>query len=72
MFEPYVRISDIGNGYGFSILYNAEDNIYEIAALKGGKYWPNTVIHDPIYGAPLRGDAAMIIRTMHKITTLFN
>jgi hypothetical protein len=69
MFEPYVRISDIGNGYGYSILHNAEDNIYEIAALKGGKYWANTVIHDEL-GQPIRGRWPLIVEVMVKIADL--
>ena len=53
MFEFYARVEDCGNGFGYSILHDEQYGLYEIAALKDGKYWPNTVIHDSKYGYPL-------------------
>tara|TARA_R110002167_G_scaffold1283_3_gene5464 strand:- start:613 stop:825 length:213 start_codon:yes stop_codon:yes gene_type:complete len=70
MFELYARVEDCGNGFGYSILHDEQDGIYEIAALKDGKYWPNTIIHDSKYGYPLRGDWALVVRTMVKIARL--
>ena len=69
MFEKYLKVKDCGNGYGYSILHNAEDNIYEIAALKGGKYWANTVIHDEL-AQPIRGRWPLIVGVMVKIANL--
>ena len=69
MFERYLKVADTGNGYGYSILFDETDGIYEITLLKGGKYWPNTIIHDSL-GSPIRGGWLIMVQVMVKIARL--
>ncbi len=69
MFENYIRVPDCGNGYGYSILHDSVEDLYEIAALRNGKYWSNTKIHDEL-ACPLRGSWELVRRTIKKIENL--
>jgi hypothetical protein len=70
MYERYAKVEDCGNGFGWSILHCKDEGIFEIAALRGGKYWPNTAVHDPETGYPLRGSWAVCQEVMAKIVHL--
>jgi hypothetical protein len=70
MFERYAKVEDCGNGYGWSILHSKDEGIFEIAALRDGKVWTNTVVHDAETGFPIRGSWAVIVQVMVKIVQL--